>query len=261
MPYNKIRIYPYKIGSRSAKALAEGLSQSTGKKVFQVRPDGNYEYFPRHMVINWGNSNIPNWNVLNALNLPLQVAIASNKLQAFWKFLDAEVKTPVFSNNKETAQAWFNEGHTIVERHILNGHSGNGIRIVQPGEELQNAPLYVQYKKKKKEYRVHIFKGEMIDEQIKKRSTEARDNGNVNTFVRNVSGGWVYCRSDIVPCDVRKELAIRSITALGLDFGAVDIIYNEHENQYYVLEVNTAPGLEGTTLQKYLDAFTRYYNQ
>jgi D-alanine-D-alanine ligase-like ATP-grasp enzyme len=40
-----------------------------------------------------------------------------------------------------------------------------------------------------------------------------------------------------------------------LDFGAVDIIYNAKRNECYVLEVNTAPGLEGTTVEKYATKF------
>jgi len=56
-------------------------------------------------------------------------------------------------------------------------------------------------------------------------------------------------------------VALAAVSALGLDFGAVDIIYNEHENQYYVLEVNTAPGLEGTTVEKYAEAFAKEFSR
>ena len=37
--------------------------------------------------------------------------------------------------------------------------------------------------------------------------------------------------------------ATKAVAALGLDFGAVDVIYNEKYGRAYVLEVNTAPGL------------------
>jgi D-alanine-D-alanine ligase-like ATP-grasp enzyme len=36
-----------------------------------------------------------------------------------------------------------------------------------------------------------------------------------------------------------------------LDFGAVDVIWNEKQQRAYVLEVNTAPGLEGQTVDDY----------
>lgn len=44
------------------------------------------------------------------------------------------------------------------------------------------------------------------------------------------------------------ELGLRAIEALGLDFGAVDIIQTP-AGQFYVLEVNTAPGVCGETRQ------------
>ena len=42
-------------------------------------------------------------------------------------------------------------------------------------------------------------------------------------------------------------MGIDAVSALGLDFGAVDII-EDADGKLYVLEVNTAPGLEGQTL-------------
>lgn len=43
---------------------------------------------------------------------------------------------------------------------------------------------------------------------------------------------------------VAIDLAIRSISVLGLDFGAVDVLRGR-DGAFYVLEVNTAPGVEG----------------
>jgi D-alanine-D-alanine ligase-like ATP-grasp enzyme len=42
-----------------------------------------------------------------------------------------------------------------------------------------------------------------------------------------------------------------------LDFGAVDVIYNRAQDKAYVLEVNTAPGLEGSTLDNYVEAIQK----
>lgn len=70
-------------------------------------------------------------------------------------------------------------------------------------------------------------------------------------LIRNHANGFVFCRDNIIePSDLR-DVAIQAVTALGLDFGAVDVIWNEHYNKCYALEVNTAPGLEGTTLERY----------
>jgi glutathione synthase/RimK-type ligase-like ATP-grasp enzyme len=45
---------------------------------------------------------------------------------------------------------------------------------------------------------------------------------------------------------------------LGLDFGAVDIGHRIIDNKVFVFEVNTAPGIEGTTLQRYVNTFNEY---
>lgn len=257
-------LYPYKMGSRSAKMLREGLSSSLGYRVKMVHPDGRFKPGRSDTVINWGNSTIPNWEFAYDvdLNTPSKVGLAANKLKSFTAFKQysevesCHITTPQWTTDQNEAQDWLNSGSTIVVRHILNGHSGQGIEIVQEGT-LQAAPLYVEYKKKRYEYRVHVFKGEIIDtQQKKKRNSDVRP-ATFNTFIRNHDNGWVYCRNDIDSDIFRDALAILAVEALGLDFGAVDIIYNEHENQNYVLEVNTAPGIEGNTLEKYVEVLTQ----
>ncbi|CAN5950619.1 unnamed protein product [Sphagnum jensenii] len=68
------------------------------------------------------------------------------------------------------------------------------------------------------------------------------------------SNGFIYARNNVFPEILRDEIAIAATTALGLDFGAVDIIEDKNE-KLYVLEVNTAPGLEGKTVELYAEAF------
>jgi len=46
---------------------------------------------------------------------------------------------------------------------------------------------------------------------------------------------------------------------LGLDFGAVDVVMSKGRNSLpYVLEVNCAPGLQGTTLTNYKKAVIQW---
>lgn len=249
-------IYPYKMGSHSARALRDGLSS----KSKLIRPDGRYRHKTKNQIINWGNSTLPTswvWNPETDLNNPLNVKKAANKLLSFEALKENNVQTPKWTNSRSEAQELLNSGHTIVVRHVLNGHSGQGIEIISEEEELPQAPLYVTYKKKFTEFRVHVFKGEVIDTQQKKVRDGARDHPNFNSRVRSHANGWVFCRLGIAPSPARDQMALAAINALKLDFGAVDIIYNQSEDRYYVLEINTAPGLEGTTLQKYLEAILR----
>ena len=120
-----------------------------------------------------------------------------------------------------------------------------------------NAPLYVKYVKKQQEYRVHVFNGSVIDVQRKMRRTDTPD-ADVNWQVRNHCNGFIFGREGVELPDTALTMCVDSVSVLGLDFGAVDIIYNAHEDKYYVLEVNTACGLTGTTLEVYTAAIQEY---
>lgn len=162
---------------------------------------------------------------------------------------------PEYTTDYQTAVDWVLAGKVVLNRTQLNGHSGAGIIVAARVEDVVvGCPLYVVYRKKKTEYRVHVAFGRVIDVQQK---LKRRDyDGDVNYAVRNHHTGWIYARENVEASEVRDALAVRATHLLGLEFGAVDIIYNERDNAYIVLEVNTAPGLEGTTVTKYVEAFT-----
>ena len=113
--------------------------------------------------------------------------------------------------------------------------------------------MYTKYFKKADEYRVHVFDGEVIDVQQKRKRQEV-PNEEVDYQVRSGRNGWVFCRDGVdCPGSVRI-MACRAVNVLGLDFGAVDIGWNRHNEECAVFEVNTAPGLEGSTLDSYYRA-------
>lgn len=303
----KAFIYPYKPGSESGKALAEGLDL---KRI--AHKNSRFKGAADKLVINWGASKVPEEvSKCIILNLPQAVAQASDKLKAFrrmnegnrktravyvvgnthnlgldhdlWdgvpddfigimdtarygaiKVLEAKpsdldyCRTPEFTDSIIKADMWRMAGHTVVERHVLNGNSGAGIRLVEPEDHLTAAPLYVKYVPKKQEYRVHVCGGEAVDVQRKARRKDVEDDA-INWKIRNHDNGFIFARNegDVTPPDVIAQ-AVRSVNALGLAFGAVDVIFNEKEQKAYVLEVNTAPGLSGTTLEGYLKRFQDY---
>ena len=253
-------IYPYKFGSRSARALSEAL-RARGHRAKRVRSNGNYRPYRNHLIINWGNSEMEQWDnntVPTWMNNPLVVTNASNKLHALRAMHEAGVQVPEFTTSIADVRATELDHVLWVCRTKLQGHSGDGIvmHTTDPEEPIPEAPLYVKYVKKADEYRVHVFGGQVIDIQQKRRRRETPDD-EVDYKVRNHANGWNFCRADVDTDPSISEQAIRATNALGLDFGAVDIIWNEHYKAAYVLEVNTAPGLEGTTVTKYVEAIER----
>lgn len=251
-------ILPYKIASRSAKKLAQGLSELLKSKVRRVKHDGLYRPKRRSLVINYGSNFGPAWlsRARAVLNLPVGCASGGNKLVAFKKFREANLAIPDFTSSYEEALGWYNEGFTVVCRTLLNAHSGRGIILAncESGKPMVRSPLYVKYKKKRKEFRVHVFQGNVIDVCEKRRFRRDRRDDRFDGYIRNHDMGWAFCRDGVIcPSDLHA-LSLAACRSLGLDFGAVDIIWNEKEDKCYLLEVNTAPGLEGTTLKKYINA-------
>ncbi len=259
--YNRIIIFGYKFGSASVKALKGGFLTATKIKVLRVKfGSPTYKNKPTHYVIHWGKYN----------------AMVSDKLETFKLFAKHnsdhtlypayQINYPEWTTDKQVAQEWYNSCQTVVARALLNSHSGKGITL-HNGENsdlnpyfvpLPDVPLYVKYKKKAEEYRVHVFKGKIIDVAQKKKRKGAE---NVDTKIRNHQNGWVYCRENLTePHDLRTQ-ALLAADATGLVHGAIDVIYNKHENKCYVLEINTAPGITGTTVQKYVDAFIGDMNE
>jgi glutathione synthase/RimK-type ligase-like ATP-grasp enzyme len=182
----------------------------------------------------------------------------ANKLEFFDHMHDSGRCVP-WTDEKEAAEEWRREGHVVVARKVLTGHSGNGIIICgdEDETELPQAPLYTKYIKKDSEYRLHFVGGECIDVQRKIRDPEKEP---TDWKVRSHVNGFIFARDGVVVPDDVNDQAKLIFDASGLDFGAVDVIYNRKQASAYCLEINTGPGLEGQTIQKYAEAFRKHYS-
>lgn len=245
------KLFPYKQGSASCKALADAL----GIKRVKLQ-GGVWKGRQGDFLINWGSSSqkvVETARGAKILNHPDQIKVSGNKLETFKKLKESGVSIPEFSENKEEAVGWVEDGKKVVCRTLLTGHSGQGIVIAELRDELVDAPLYVKYIPKKDEYRVHVMGGEVIFTQRKARKLDVADD-QVNWQVRNLDGGFIYANQNVEAPQGVLDQAKEAIIALGLDFGAVDVV-TKRNGEVYVLEVNTACGLSGTTLQKYAEGF------
>jgi len=214
----KVRVVPYKMASASARLFASALTQELGYKVWR----GPYKIGKRNIF--WGNP-----DGLNA-----------SKLDTFRTLLEHGVSIPDFTTDKSEAEQWVNTGSKVVCRKLLKASEGRGIVLATTLESLVQAPLYVKYVPKKKEFRVHVLGGEVIlvQEKRKRRGSEA------DYQVRN-HGDWVFCFNDIVEPDDLRKVGLDAVLAVCPETisGAVDVVWNKKHNKCYVLEVNSAPGL------------------
>lgn len=199
-------------------------------------------------VINWGTT-----PAQNALNSPAAVKTAANKLFTFQLYAGLDVPTVPWTANEAVAKEWLAAGCTVMARQTLTGHSGAGIIILETGGDFVSAPLYTKYIFKVKEYRVHATRFDAFDTQQKVRDKAVEPKC---WKVRSHQNGFIFQRNNIVDSDERNALAVNAVKVLGLDFGAVDIV-EDKKGQLYVLEVNTAPGLEGQTITAYAKALAQ----
>lgn len=204
-------------------------------------------------IINWGNSApLPAAEGVRIFNKPEAVALATNKLRAFtaWRGV---VRTPAFTTEPP------NPNSIWLARTVINGAAGEGIVVIRPDDvNVPAAPLYVQYVPKLHEFRLHVVQGNVVFAQQKKRRAGYEQDRD-EKLIRNYENGWVFCIAELaaVPQDAKTQ-AINAVQSLGLDFGAVDLVMHRDNDQAYVLEVNTAPGLESPTLiEAYKQAFTQ----
>ena len=86
-----------------------------------------------------------------------------------------------------------------------------------------------------------------------RRQAKSATAGGANMLLRSNKLGWKFIIVKKYPNKL-AEVAIKAVKALGLDFGAVDCCL-DNTNVPYVFEVNSGPGLEATSLDKYIEAF------
>ena len=242
---SKYWFYSWKGGYTQVLALAEALDGRIIK-----RENSNYAFKEGDVVVNWGSSIIPpplvGIDVLNQFS-----KVGHGKLQNWQDLRDKGIQVPEWTLFKDTAQAW---NCRVVARNQDHGMGGLGITVYQKGDILGDHKFYVKYVKKGREFRFHVFKGKVIFVQEKLRK---RDTLNVDKYVRSHGRGWCFAFKhlpDNSPPTSGNELAIQSVATLNLDFGAVDMGWN-NGSAYTVFEVNSAPGIENTSLAAYVEAF------
>lgn len=254
----------------TAHTLKQAIAEDTHHTTYIRKLEGS-KYVPNQedLIINWGNAGFKSFPELvnlpvDILNKPSAVMLASNKYLTLRGLTHQGISCLDYTDEIKVVEDWLEEGWTVIGRQTLHGSGGDGIVIISDEVglvEWKDLPLYTKYQKKKWEYRVHVFKGSVIDitQKKKKLGTVSPTNGKI----RNLAEGWIFAHNDIKCNDVvaLRTLAIEAVNALGLDFGGVDIIYNEAQDKYYIVEINTAPGLENTeTIKAYRDAFIKEAN-
>ena len=248
-------IVQYNPFSQSAKALTLALNLRN--------PTGSNNYTKKSAtVLCWGKVGLEE-GLGRVLNPPSLVQTVTHKTRFFDK-VAGHVNIPEHTSQLNTAMEWLEEGHTVMGRTPV-GSQGTGIYFFEEEPlEFARSALFVKYIKKEQEYRIHVMNGKVISLQrkvLRKTNPDGTEfkPDEINWRVRSYGNGFIFQRANLdVPSEVLEQ-AVKAVTIVGLDFGAVDVIWNKHQQKAYVLEINTAPALSGTTLVHYVKGFKEHY--
>lgn len=248
----KAAVLPYKLGNTYSKELAVALGG------FRINPTAHsYVRKPDHRLINWGCSDSHYAFRDGDFNRPEAVRKAVSKTTAFTIWKRADVRCPEFTTDKQQAQAWANNGSNVYARDRECGARGEGITVYKPWDAVGVHRFYTKGVPIRREYRIHVGRGRCIDITQKLRRNGHQD---ANPLVRTAGNGWVFCRNNIrTPQAETVNLCIKAVMALGLDFGGVDCCETV-SGEAVIFEVNTAPAIEGTTVQHYVEFFKEHLN-
>lgn len=197
--------------------------------------------------------------LLEALALPqpkvLHYGCGVNKLKQYEYFKEHNIPHPEWTLNSDVARSWVEAGHVVFARKRIKGQTGAGIIIVEnmtqfPDEEIK---VFTKYIKKKREFRVNCFQQKVLNMREKVRTAGATG----PTYIRNVANGYTttHCRPMSPELKVKLEdLAMKACGVSKSDFIGVDIGYNEFKDLAFVLEVNSGPSIEGSSIQDFVKA-------
>lgn len=142
--------------------------------------------------------------------------------------------------------------------HVFKGEVIHAVKKVQRTEKEFEVAWIEDELNRQKDYWAKNNQGAFNEEQAKimlARQSKDAAKGGPNMLLRSNKMGWKFSIVKKYPADMVK-VAVKAVKALGLDFGAVDCCVDVNANPW-IFEVNTGPGLEGTSLKLYLAAFEK----
>jgi|GEM_PF-4222574 glutathione synthase/RimK-type ligase-like ATP-grasp enzyme len=209
------------------------------------------------VLIRWGSSEVFNRTTARLeLNTAEAVLNASNKLRMMQLLSAANIPMPVFTTEltsidsvKDTTNNYYIRSR---QGEVRYGNDFNPVTDQYASKPIPN---------KRREYRVHVFNSKIVAIYEK-----IPNNINEENYERPALFKSHNCHFSLVNptrsrCnEVGQKIAIDAVNALGLLFGGVDLIRDKDGN-FFVCEVNSAPGLNSNNAQRWVVAMKEYINE
>jgi hypothetical protein len=211
--------------------------------------------------INWGSIRLPEITSKEESTgiLNYDIRAAASKAASFERLGEAGLRIP----------QWDRDGNSLHKTLIQSGREvmlarrdglskGAGIQIVKLSDmKIPAADFYVEKLSCQREFRAHVWRDEVICLQAKMVPPGC------SNFIHNYENGCRYTTQMLErwlaeeTINEINSISVKAVKAVGLDFGAVDLLISK-KGRFYVLEVNTAPGLRSeVAYSAYRDAIIK----
>jgi len=230
---------------KTGKILSRVLRIQGGITPPTKRPD---------VLIRWGSSVVVPYKPDIVLNQRDAVILATDKLNSLKVLQKSGVRVPEIFPLTRTLSAKelkkLTSKFPLLARTILH-QRGTDILLCMQLSDIQRAArlgreYLVAYIPTNREYRVHIFSGK----SIKVSEKISIDDKPRKPWLRNHQNGYTFRIAQTKLDDATRAVCKKAVKALGLTFGAVDVIISD-SGEIFVLEINTGPGLIKSGVRKY----------
>jgi len=186
-------------------------------------------------------------------NTVLNYGCGIDKITQYEFFKEQGIPSIEFTTDYDRAQEWLSSGYTVIARDKIKGQTGSGIVVVKPGTATflpEDAKVFTKYISHKREFRVNLFKHKLVNVREKKKIVGFKGG---DFHIRNLTNGYITAKCSSYPHQI-VELAEKASLCSESDFIGVDIGYNELKDFAFVIEVNSGPSIEGSSVQDFVKA-------
>ncbi len=219
------------VGEESAETLQKEIKALGAKctRVWQKEPTAAFSG-SNALKVNWGA-----YTAREFSGTWLNQRIHANKYKQLARMAEAGVPVPAFMQGKPGSNKWY--------ARMTKHRDGDDL-----AKQLEIGDFYVKHVDTVKEYRVHVFKGEILRASLK---VPLNDQAKLPF---RTGDHWGFSSKDhkhsLGPCEAA---ALAAVAAIQYDFGGVDVALTPG-GEAVVFEVNAAPWLGGDSSRKYAKA-------
>lgn len=242
-------LYP-KIATDSVKKLQESLIQKNIPCVIEQPFKTKNRYFSKKdysLLFNYGTSCLTTG--VHKLNKAFLIKKSISKLKTFEFFKDFNIPHPEFTTDYNKALQWVIDGFWVAIRQKEKANNSQGLLYCQAKTCIiknKKAPLFTKYIVHEKEYRINCWQNKIISVYEK--------------ILTNNNTAFKFILNTQFKSEQLNEIVNNVYKALPLDWYGLDVVLTENNN-FYVLEINSAPILFPYTIKKLITHLKKELSQ